>query len=116
MFPDELCEEIHEVAATVMMVLAGLHVIGVLGDWLLTGENIIKAMVTGRKAPAENVPPAPAIGAWRGAVLAALVLLGTGWMIDQTRFENVDNEHEEHEEQYDEEDEDDHHERYDDDD
>ena len=60
--------------------------------------------------------PAPAIGAWRGAVLAGFVLLGTGWMIDQTRFENVDDEHEEHEEQYDEEDEDDHHERYDDDD
>jgi cytochrome b len=115
----EASEEIHEVAATVMMVLAGLHVTGVLVDWILTGENILKAMVTGRKTPAEGVAPAPAISAWRGAVLAGFVLLGTGWMIDQTRFESVDNEHEEHAEDYDEEDEEDednHHERYDDDD
>jgi cytochrome b len=112
----EASKEIHEVAATVMMVLAGLHVTGVLVDWILTGENILKAMVTGRKTLAEGVAPAPAIGAWRGAMLAALVILGAGWMIDQTGFENVDGEHEEHEERYDEEDEDAHHERDDDDD
>jgi cytochrome b len=120
--------EIHETAAHLMMVLAGIHVIGVSVDWLLTGENIIKAMVTGRKTTTEPVIPAPAMGAWRGVVLAALVVIGAGWMIDQTSFEHVDDEGEEHgarseegerggyERRHGEDEEDDHHERNDDDD
>jgi cytochrome b len=124
----EASEEIHETAAHVMMVLAGIHVIGVSADWLLSGENIIKAMVTGRKTTTEPVIPAPAMIAWRGIVLAALVLIGAGWMIDQTSFENVDDEREEYGERHEEgergvyerrhheDDDDDHHDRHRDDD
>lgn len=104
-FPEwlhEAGEEIHETAAHVMMVLAGIHVVGVAADWLLTGENIIKGMVTGRKTPSEPVTPAPPVGAWRGLLLGTLVLVAAGWMIDQTRFDKVGAEHEEYGEQRDE--------------
>jgi cytochrome b len=123
----EASEEIHETAAHVMMVLAGVHVVGVSVDWLLTGENIIKSMITGRKTSEQPAMPAPPIGAGRGLVLAALVLIAAGWMIDQTRFDNVEAEHEQYGERHDEgegrgydgrheDDEDDRHEEHDDDD
>lgn len=120
--------EIHEIAAYLMMVLAGIHIIGVSADWLLTGENIIKAMVIGRKTTAEPVIPASATGAWRGVVLAAAVLIGAGWLIDQTSFEKVgdaggeyrarpeDGEGGGYERRHHEDAEDDHHERHHDDD
>jgi cytochrome b len=124
----EASEEIHETAAHLMMVVAGIHVIGVLADWALTRENLVKAMFTGRKTPAEPVVPALPVGAWRGVVLGALLLVGAGWMVDHTSFENFDDEREEYEERYGEDehggyrerdhedDEDDHRGRYHDDD
>jgi cytochrome b len=45
-----LWEEVHEVAAYSTVVLVGVHVAGVLAATVLHGENLIKAMWTGRKA------------------------------------------------------------------
>jgi len=46
---DEILEEIHETAANLLLVLAGLHVAGVgLESWR-SGTNLAKAMVTGRR-------------------------------------------------------------------
>jgi cytochrome b len=88
-------EEIHETAAHLMMVLAAVHFVGILADWLLTGDNFIKAMVTGRKTVEESVRPTPAVGAWRAVVVATLLLVAGGWMVSQTSFENMsDYEHE----------------------
>jgi cytochrome b len=42
-------EDLHEVLATGTLGLAGLHVLGVLAASLLHGENLVKAMLTGRK-------------------------------------------------------------------
>lgn len=42
-------EDVHELLANAMLVLVGLHVLGVLVESLRHGENLIAAMITGRK-------------------------------------------------------------------
>jgi len=38
-----------EALANILIALAVAHVVGVLAYWLLTGDNLVRAMVTGRK-------------------------------------------------------------------
>jgi cytochrome b len=45
----ETLSGVHAVFANLMIALIVLHVLGVLIDWLLTGDNIVRAMITGRK-------------------------------------------------------------------
>lgn len=42
-------EEVHEAAANGLLVLIGLHVLGVLAESWREGENLVRAMITGRK-------------------------------------------------------------------
>lgn len=44
-----LFEELHEAAANGLLVLIGLHVLGVLAESWREGENLVRAMITGRK-------------------------------------------------------------------
>jgi hypothetical protein len=46
---EEGLAEIHEVLANLIVVLACLHILGVAADWLLTRENLVRAMITGKK-------------------------------------------------------------------
>lgn len=48
-FGDEFMEEVHEVFANLLMVLMGIHVLGVLHGSFHHKENLIKAMFTGKK-------------------------------------------------------------------
>lgn len=46
----ESLEEVHEALATSMLVVVGLHLLGVIAGSVLHRENLPRAMVTGRKA------------------------------------------------------------------
>ena len=56
-FGGEAVEELHEVAASLVLVLVGGHVLGVVASSLRHRENLVLAMLTGRKrrAAADDV-------------------------------------------------------------
>ncbi len=74
----EWLEEAHELAANVMMGIVGLHLTGVLLASWSGRENLVGAMVTGRKAgrPEDGVR-----SAWRSvALLMVVAVLGFWWL------------------------------------
>ncbi|WP_169566399.1 cytochrome b/b6 domain-containing protein [Sneathiella limimaris] len=45
----EVMEEVHEFGANFLLLLVGVHVVGVAWESLLHGENLARSMVTGQK-------------------------------------------------------------------
>ena len=74
----EWLEEVHEAAANVMLAIVGVHIAAVILSSLLHRENLVRAMISGRKAgkPEEGIRRA-----WRpvGALVLAAVL-GFWWL------------------------------------
>jgi cytochrome b len=78
--------ELHEGMAVFLLVLIAIHVAGVLVDSLLTGDNLIRAMLTGRKhvmsdeTGADAEQKSPRVPAWR-AVVALATATGLTWLV-----------------------------------
>jgi len=72
-------EDIHESLGVLMQVLVCVHIVGVFLDQFLTGDNLIRAMVNGRKPLPENlaakVPPLASV--WKAGALAVLVVVAS---------------------------------------
>lgn len=74
----EWLEEAHEVLANTMMLVVVVHIVAVVASSLLHRENLVAAMVSGRKP----VPPEEGIGrAWRGLAAAMLVAVLSFWAL-----------------------------------
>lgn len=75
-------EEMHEGASTVLLFLITVHVAGVFAHMLVTGDNLIRAMWSGRKeAPAgPQRPESRFVAPWR-AVLAVTLSAGLVWTV-----------------------------------
>jgi cytochrome b len=74
-----LLEELHEGLATAMLAVVFIHVAGVLSGSLMHGENLVRAMVNGRKQgmPDDAIRSARPLA---GALLLAWIV-ATGWWI-----------------------------------
>ncbi|MGE5146555.1 MAG: cytochrome b/b6 domain-containing protein [Candidatus Eiseniibacteriota bacterium] len=79
---------LHELLANILYFLVGLHILGVLADWILTGDNLIRAMVTGRKPVEEGTVAADARGGSPvvAAVIAAILVALGVFLIAYTSF------------------------------
>jgi cytochrome b len=76
--------ELHEGLSGALLGLIGLHVVGVLVESLLTRDNLVRAMITGRKAVTPGEAEAGQSAAVAPGWLAALVLAtasGIIWMV-----------------------------------
>lgn len=73
----EILGEVHEALANLLIPLIVLHVAGVLVHWLLSGDNVIRAMIDGEKEldEAQAALEPPLVRPWRAIAVAALVLL-----------------------------------------
>ena len=74
----EWLEELHEGAANVMLTIVGVHIAGVLlGSWLHR-DNLIGAMLTGRKP---GRPEDAVRSAWRSVAVLMLAAVLTFWTL-----------------------------------
>lgn len=77
-FAGEWMEEVHEAAANLMLAVVGVHVAGVVVSSWLHRENLVGAMITGRKVarPEDGIR-----SAWRSVAAMMLVaVLGFWWL------------------------------------
>lgn len=71
-------EEVHEAAASAMLGVVGVHLAGVLLSSWLHRENLVRAMITGRKS---GRPREAARRAWRSVAAVMLVAVFAFWAL-----------------------------------
>lgn len=79
---------IHSLVANLLIGLICVHIAGVAVEWFLTGENLVKAMLNGRKElPAEvAAQERPLVGLSRAAAVGLLCLMLIAALIAATDF------------------------------
>ncbi len=79
---------IHSLFANILILLIVAHVAGVVVDWLLTRDNLVRAMFTGRKklAPDEAAAEPKVAPAWRAAVIGLIALIVAGVLAVNTDY------------------------------
>ncbi|MEZ5830675.1 MAG: cytochrome b/b6 domain-containing protein [Dongiaceae bacterium] len=78
----------HEFLGNLMIALVIVHLVGVAVDWLLTRENLVKAMVNGRKPlpAAVSIQERPLAGGARAALVGVVCLGIVVGLITATDF------------------------------
>jgi len=77
--------DIHEALGSLIMVLAGIHVAAVFAHWLFARENLVRAMITGRKTLAREAAAIdrPFASSARLAIMAVLVVIAAAGLFGQ---------------------------------
>jgi len=67
-----ILRDLHSLISDLLIAMIVVHILGVAVEWFLTGDNLVKAMVTGRKKlPAETAArEGKTAPVWRAALLA----------------------------------------------
>lgn len=81
-----LVGDVHALLSNLLIALIVAHVLGVLIDWLVTGVNLVRAMVTGNKllSEVEARRERPLAPAGRAVLVAVAVALAVGWAFSTT--------------------------------
>lgn len=85
-FAAKAAEEVHEVAANAMMIMVGIHVIGVLAESLLSGENLIRSMINGQKFRPIGTSEGSRVGAWQAIFLAIIIAAFGVYLVARSRY------------------------------
>ncbi|MFA6972993.1 MAG: cytochrome b/b6 domain-containing protein [Gallionella sp.] len=70
----EPLEELHELASYGMLAVVGLHLVGVLASCVMHRENLVRAMISGKKSAQADVQGIRRAHAWLGVIMLAVVL------------------------------------------
>ncbi len=75
--------ELHEALADLLIPLILLHLAGALVHWLLSGDNVVRAMIDGEKQLEDSAAALepPLAAPWRAIVVGVLVVLLGGLVI-----------------------------------
>ena len=85
----KLLKSLHEMAATLMLVVVLGHITGVLVESVIHRENLVRAMLTGFKLAAADTPKTLSHG-WVGAALLLAMLGFAGWWFDYALEQKLD--------------------------